>query len=167
MRNPAAYGPASVMDIQAWCSLTRLHEVIDRLRRNLEIFRNEDGRELFDLPDGPRPDADRPAPVRFLPVYDNILLGHADRTRMIDDHARPRLFGSGTIGNIGSVLVDGVVKGVWRLVRNRRSATLLIEPLKRLTRGERAAVTAKGDWLLAFFVAETDKMEVRMATWDR
>ena len=77
LRYLAVYGPASVMDIQAWSGLTRLREVVDRLGDRVVRFRNEGGRELLDLPDAPRPDPDVPAPVRFLPDFDNVSLSHA------------------------------------------------------------------------------------------
>ncbi len=121
LRYLAAYGPASVNDVQAWCWLTRLREVIERLRPRLVTFRDEHGVELFDLPDAPRPDAATPAPPRFLPEYDNALLSHADRSRIIADEHRQRVFTK------GALLVDGFVRGAWTLARKRGEATLRIE----------------------------------------
>jgi Winged helix DNA-binding domain len=109
MRYLAAFGPASVNDIQAWCGMIRLREVVERLRPGLLTFRDECGRELFDLPDAPRPDT--PAPPRFLPHYDNVFLSHADRTRIISDEHRKRI---GTDnGLLSAVLVDGFIAATW------------------------------------------------------
>ena len=111
LRYLAAFGPASIRDIQAWCWLTRLNVPVGRLRPRLRVFRNEDGVELFDLPDAPRPDPDVPAPPRFLPEYDNLMLSHSDRTRVIADGYIGRIF------TRGAFLVDGFVRGAWKIVR--------------------------------------------------
>ncbi len=122
MRYLAGYGPAAVMDIQAWCGLTKLKEVVERLRPGLRVYRDEAGRELFDVPDAPLPDADTPAPVRFLPEYDNALLGYKDRTRMVGIEARRRL-DSDILGNFSTFLVDGFVAGRWKLAREDERGT--------------------------------------------
>ncbi|HEX2222550.1 MAG TPA: winged helix DNA-binding domain-containing protein, partial [Candidatus Limnocylindria bacterium] len=110
LRYLAAFGPANVADIRTWSWLTGLREVVERLRPRLVTFRDEVGRELFDLPDAPRPDPAMPAPTRFLPEYDNVLLSHADRSRILPDSALGRL-----TGWVGSFLVDGFVAGQWRI----------------------------------------------------
>jgi DNA glycosylase AlkZ-like len=84
LRYLGAFGPASVADIQLWSGLTRLSEVVERLP--LRTFRGEAEQALYDLPDAARPSEDMPAPPRFLPEYDNLLLSHKDRTRVILDN---------------------------------------------------------------------------------
>jgi len=164
MRYLKAFGPASVMDAQAWCGLTKLDEVVERLRPRLRAFRDEDGRELFDPPRAPRPGPDTPAPVRLLPIYDNVLLGHADRTRVLPSSARAELFGGGSIGDAGGVLVDGTVRATWRLDRDRRGAqTMRIEPLDRLTVGERGSVEDEASRLLALLSPDGTVGAVRIS----
>src|SRR5204863_7940547 len=114
LRYLAAFGPASASDIQAWSGLTGLTPVLNELRPQLRVFRDERRRELFDLPEAPRPPADTPVPVRFVADFDNLILSHADRTRVIADEHRPVV-----ITNNGQVLptflVDGFVAGTWRV----------------------------------------------------
>jgi hypothetical protein len=158
----AAYGPASVMDMQSWSGLTRLREVFERLRPGLRAFRNEQGVELFDLPDAPRPDPDTPAPPRFLPDYDNVFLGLADRTRFFSGEDQQRDWSiDGQIP--GSLLVDGVGGGIWKITRQRGAATLVIAPFRRFSRAETSAVTDEAERLLAFAAASATTREVRFA----
>ena len=156
LRYLAAFGPATVGDIQIWSGLSALGKAIERLRPRLRVFRNEGGRELFDVPDGLLPDPDTPAPPRFLPVYDNLLLSHADRTRIIADEHR-KLAGAG----LGTVLLDGFVRGTWKITRHRSTATLIVEPFKRLSKKDTAALTKEGAQLLAFVATDADVQDIR------
>ncbi|MGD1225636.1 MULTISPECIES: winged helix DNA-binding domain-containing protein [Streptomyces] len=142
LRYLRAFGPASVKDMQTWAGLTRLREVFERLRPRLLVFRDEHGVELFDLPDAPRPDADTPAPPRFLPEFDNLLLSHADRTRVVPADLKGRSWQ----GNQAycTLLVDGFLAGVWKLTED----ALVIEPFGTLTRAQRAEVTEEGQRML-------------------
>ena len=148
LRYLAAYGPSTVADAQAWARLTGLREVFDRLRPRLAVFGDERGRELFDLPDAPRPDPDTPAPPRFLPEYDNVLLAHADRTRFVDDDTRRRIQEEGLA--IGSLLVDGTAGGTWTTARWEGTQVLTIRPIEPMTDPDREAVAAEGARLLEF-----------------
>lgn len=160
LRYLAAFGPATVRDVQAWCGLTRLAEIVDRLRPRLRVFRTDDGKELFDLPDAPRPDPDTPAPVRFLPEFDNLLLSHADRTRVISDEYRKRISTRNGIAP-ATILVDGVMCGRWKIIRDKQKSTLDIEPFERLSGPDRAALSEEGVRLLRF--AELPDGEVRFS----
>ena len=159
LRYLAAFGPATVMDAQAWSGLTKLREVVERLRPRLRIFRDERGRELFDLPDAPRPPAETPAPPRFMPEYDNIFLAHADRAR-IGDPAHGAILSTET-GMVQAVLLDGFVAGTWRIVRERAGATMLVEHFDRMSKPTRAAVETEGRRLLEF--AAPDAADARIA----
>ncbi len=157
----AAFGPASVRDMQAWSGLTRLGEVVERLRTELLTFRGEDGVELFDLPDAPRPGPDRPAPPRFLPEYDNLLLSHADRTRFITGGQRvPIRPGMGS--RHGTLLVDGLFRATWRITLQRDAAILDVEPFAQLS--ERDAIVEEGERLLAFATGGAARHDIRIAS---
>ena len=161
LRYLAAFGPASVMDVQAWSGLTRLKEVLERLRPGLRTFRDGNGRELFDVPDGPLPDPETPAPPRFLPEYDNVLLSHADRSRVIAEKRPVVLFpGNGAV--MGNLLVDGFYRATWKIVRDKDSATLTVDPFAGLSKKDIAEVSAEGERLLAFAAAGTAH-EVRVS----
>jgi hypothetical protein len=121
-----AFGPATVRDVQAWSGLTGLKAVIEQLRPCLVTFRDEQGAELFDLPTAPRPGEDAPAPPRLVAEFDNLVLSHAERSRVISPGAAARI---STVNGVipGTVLIDGFVSGMWRLERGRAAATLTIE----------------------------------------
>jgi hypothetical protein len=159
LRYLAAFGPAAAADAQVWSGLTGLGEVFDRLRPRLRPFRDQRGRELFDLPEAPRPDPQTPAPVRFLPEFDNLTLSHADRSRVIaDEHRRVLASRNGMVP--GVVLLDGFVRGMWRLARHRRAARMQVEPFGRWSRRDRAAVTEEGTALLELLAQEAETTEV-------
>jgi hypothetical protein len=149
------------MDVQNWSGLTRLAPVLERLRHGLVAFADEDGRELFDLPDAPRPGADLPAPVRLLGEYDNVLLGHADRRRIIPpDFPWDEMRSHGRFVN--NLLVDGMLRATWWLEREgHREATLAIRPFGELDDAERAEVQAEASRMLDFAAAEATTRTVR------
>lgn len=157
----AAFGPATVADLHQWSGLTGLGEVVKRLR--LRTFQDEHGRTLYDVPDAPLPDPDTPAPVRFVAPFDNLLLAHADRTRVITDAHRRRVV---TINGIvkGTVLVDGFVAGSWRLDQGRSAAALTVEPFVPLSTPDRDALEAEGTDLLGFAAATADSREIRFSS---
>jgi Winged helix DNA-binding domain len=160
MRYLAAFGPSTIADVQAWSGLTGLHEVIERLRPRLRTFQDEHGRELFDLPAAPLPNRDVPAPPRFLPEFDNVLLAHADRTRIIEPSYQRRLFaGAGLM--LGTVLIDGFVGARWRLTRPREKAILLVETFNQLTPATRTAIEGEGERLLRFFAVDARSSDIR------
>lgn len=163
LRYLAAYGPATVKDAQAWSGLTKLAEVLERLRPQLRPLRDEQGRELFDLPDAPRPDPDVSAPVRFLAPFDNILLSHADRTRIISDEHRKRIISFNGLVK-GTILVAGFARGSWEITRKRGTATLSIAPFAKLSKKDITALVGAGARLLAFAESDADTHDVQFST---
>ena len=156
-----AFGPASVRDAAAWSGVRDLVPAFEALRPKLRVFRDEQGRELFDLPRAPRPPASVPAPVRFLPDYDNLLLAHADRTRVIADEHRKRV-ATANLRILPTFLVDGRVAGTWSVERSRTTARLTVTPFARLARAARPAVEQEGRDLIAFCEPEAKVVEVRV-----
>ncbi len=157
----AAFGPATVADIAAWSRLTGFKEVVERLRPGLRPFTGPNGRELLDLPEAPRPDPDTPAPVRFLPEYDNVLLSHADRSRFapVDGQGFDRAFGAAK----GTVLVDGKVQAIWRVERDkgRGQATAVVEH-HALSKRNAAEVDAEGRRAIRFWQPDAADHEVQL-----
>jgi Winged helix DNA-binding domain len=145
----AAFGPASVLDVQTWSGLTRLGEVVERLRAELVTFVDARGRELFDHPDAPRPPAETAAPPRFLADFDNLLLGHADRSRVVT----PGYLGGWNLANgqvPRSFLLDGFTAGTWTVEQTRAQWTLQVDAFTQVSRGGRAALEEEGLGLLQF-----------------
>jgi hypothetical protein len=149
LRYLAAFGPATPADAQSWSGLGGLREVFAALRPELAVFTGDDGRELFDLPGAARPPEDAPAPPRFLPEFDNLMLGHAERARVVPPAYRSQIYLS-ALRVRATFLIDGAVKGAWKVERSKKSATLVIEPFAALTKKEKAALSEEGEALLAF-----------------
>jgi hypothetical protein len=162
LRYLAAYGPASVKDIQSWSGLTKLREVTARLGDRLRTYRSEAGAELFDLADATLTDPDAPAPVRFLGEYDNGLLGYADRSRVLYPGQYVQLF-AGTNGFLGTILVDGFASASYAIRREHGGANLLLQPGRRFTKAERSDVEAEGQRLMAFVIPEVSAYDVEWA----
>ena len=162
LRYLAAFGPASVRDVQAWSGLTGLREVAGRLRPALRAFRDENGTELLDLPDAPRPDPGTPAPVRLVAEYDNLILSHADRGRVVSERDRPRLYGRNGVFP-GTVLVNGFVAGLWRMARPAGAVTLTVEPFGKIGTRDRDAITDEARLMLAFAAPEGAAQDIRFA----
>ncbi|MEU8653514.1 DNA glycosylase AlkZ-like family protein [Streptomyces sp. NPDC048737] len=146
-------GLASVKDMQTWAGLTRLREAFERLRPRLVTFRDGDGVDLFDLPDAPRPDPDpdTPAPPRFLPEFDNLLLSQADRRRVVPPEHRGRSWRGSQA--FATLLVDGFLAGVRKLEPD----ALVVEPFGRLGEERRREVTAEGERLLRVRYGESSR----------
>ncbi|MFJ3328740.1 winged helix DNA-binding domain-containing protein [Streptomyces griseus] len=153
----AAHGPAATADLRAWSGLTGLPGAVTAVRDELVSFRDERGRELLDLPDAPRPDPDTPAPVRFLPAFDNAILGYQDRSRIIDDAHRGL-----SVAGERVVLVDGRVAATWTVSED----VVTVDPLGALSRADRAAVADQGSEL-ASFLSGGDSDRVRVAAAPR
>jgi Winged helix DNA-binding domain len=161
LRYLAAFGPASVTDAQTWLGL-KLKDAFEKLRPELRTYRDDGRRELFDLPDLALTDGDQPAPARFLPEFDNLLLSHSNRARVIADEYRSRVYLPG-LRVAATILVDGFVRGAWKIEKTKTAATLVIEPFDTLTKKDRAALSEEGERLVRFIEANARSFEVRFA----
>jgi hypothetical protein len=159
LRYLAAYGPATVADIQAWSGLTRLREVTGRLAGRLRTLAGPDGAALLDLPGASRPAADVPAPPVFLPEY-NLLLSFADRGRVIP-HRRPVPLPPGNGASAGTLLVDGEWQGDWKITRVQDRSVLEIRPYIRLRAADADTIAAEGGRLLQFTTDASAAYDVR------
>lgn len=148
LRYLAAFGPAAVTDAQTWLGL-KLKEVFEELRPKLQVYRDEGRRELFDLPDLVLPAEDTPAPVRFLPEFDNLLLSHNNRKRVVADEYRARVY-LPALRVAATILVDGFVRGAWKIEKTKTATALVIEPFEKLGKKERTALTEEGERLARF-----------------
>jgi hypothetical protein len=153
-----AFGPASVNDMQIWCRLTKLGAEFEKLKDELVVFEDESGRTLYDFPDAPRPDEDTPAPVRFLPLYDNVYLGYDDRRRMLSDETAHlmNMFQSFK----PAVLVDGTINAGWTVSSRKGAATLEIELYRKMTKRELGDLEAEGQRFLAFMEPEAKSRDI-------
>jgi uncharacterized protein YcaQ len=158
----AAFGPASRADVMQWSGLRRVShvdEALETLGGEISVFADEDGKVLYDLADAPRPGGDIPAPVRFLPKWDNLLLAHDNRERVL-----PMAYRKTVIKVNGDVmptfLVDGIVAGMWSIKRERATAVLSLEPLAPLEPSARASLEEEGTALLRFVEPDASEYQV-------
>jgi hypothetical protein len=157
----AAFGPATAADFQTWSGLSGGAAIFTRLGPKLRVFVDERGRELFDVPRGPLPDPDTPAPPRFLPDYDNAFLAHAARARIVAAEDLPRMRAENAF--LPPFLVDGFVRGTWKVERGKDRATLVLRPFARLSSRDRDGVAREGDALLALLAADARRRDLRFA----
>ena len=177
LRYLAAFGPATVSDVRQWCGVTGLKEVVERLRPQLVTFRDPDGRELFDLPDAPRPDPETPAPPRFFPEYDNVFISHDDRSRMAPEEFRGRMStawlamdrqlaskppGAAPL-SFSMFSVDGFLSGTWKVEKGTGCATLLLQPMIRISDADSDALLLEGRRLLELLTggSQVEVLDVR------
>jgi Winged helix DNA-binding domain len=162
LRHLAAFGPATAADVQFWSGMRGIREVLEGLADRLVEFSDDKGRRLYDLPDAPRPGPDIPAPPRYLPEWESLLIAHADHRRVIDDDRRAVLMTSnGRLG--GSVLWDGRVVAGYDVARKGSTALLTVTPFEKLTRTAINALSEEGERLLRFLEPDATTRDVRVA----
>ena len=158
----AAFGPASAADMQTWSGLAKLKEAVEKLKPELVVYRDEQNREIFDLPDMTIPDGAGSAPIRFLPEYDNLLLSHSKRTRVIAAAHRSKVYLPG-LRVASTILIDGFVAGTWKVEQKKGVATLTITPFDTLSRENRGALSEEGERLVRFIEPDAKSYEVKFA----
>jgi hypothetical protein len=159
LRYLAAFGPATFRDFQTWSGLAVPPATLEELRPRLRTFRDERGRELFDLPKAPRPDESEEAPARFLPEFDSLLLGFAERSRVIADEHRPLIYTKNLLVP-ATFLVDGFAAGTWKIDRKKPLARLTLKPFGALTKRAKADLVREGELLARFAEADAPAVAV-------
>ncbi|WP_112274363.1 winged helix DNA-binding domain-containing protein [Lentzea terrae] len=167
----AAFGPASVADVQAWCGLTKLGEVVERMRPELRVYLDSAGKELFDVPEGVVPDSGVAAPPRYLPEFDNVFLSHANRERIIPDglsfaewtrkHGLMMTVRGGVLR--GNLLIGGLLQGIWRVDKAGKACTLIVEPFVRVSKKDLDVLEREGNALLGFAFPQGEKFDVQVS----
>jgi len=158
----AAFGPATISDFQTWSGLPSVKAAVEKWKPDLCLYRDEQGRELLDLPGMPLPDPDTPVPVRLLPEFDNLILGHNLRTRVIDEQHRVYVFLSG-LRVSATFLIDGFVRGTWKIEKTKKTAALVFTTPNPLTQPEQDALFEEGERLLRFVESDAAHYEIRVA----
>jgi hypothetical protein len=162
LRYLAAYGPSSVGDAQAWSGMGGLRDRFEALRPKLVTFRDEQGKELFDLPKAPRPAGDVNAPVRLVPEYDNVIATRADE-RFVAKRDRPRVFLS-ALRIAATVLVDGFAAGTWKIERTKTAAKMTVAAFAPFAPKARKEIVAEAEALLHFAEPDAATFEVRFSS---
>lgn len=167
----AAFGPASVPDVQAGCGLTKLGEVVERMRPELRVHLDSSGKELFDVPEGVVPDPGVAAPPRYLPEFDNVFLSHANRERIIPDglsfaewsrkHGLMMTVRGGVLR--GNLLIGGLLQGIWRVDRSGKAYTLVAEPFGKVSKKDLGVLEREGNALLGFAFPKGEKFDVQVS----
>jgi len=160
LRYLSAYGPATILDMQSWSGISRLGEVVAKLADRLITFESEDGRTLYDLPDAPRPDPDVPAPVRFLPDFDNAILGYDNRDRILGETRQERLVAE--TRSFRALLVGGFVAGNWAITRKKDKAILTVHPFRKLLKREQRGVEQEAEAFLAFMEEDAAQRDTQI-----
>lgn len=161
IRYLTAFGPATVKDIQVWSGLTRIQAAVDQLRPYLRTYRDEAGFELFDVTEAVLPDPDTPAPVRFLGEFDNMLLSYHDRSRIMGEAVKPRVFTKNGIIR-AAVLVDGFVRGIWSIEERKGTARLTVELFGPISESEKHEMEEEGWRLLQFAAPKSTHRDIQL-----
>ncbi len=156
-------GPGSAKDAGVWSSVRGLRKVMQEMhdRGELITVATWDGGELYDLPDAPRPDGDVVVPPRFLPMWDNLLLSHADRSRVLDPAHKAYLASKNGMPP-PAFLVDGFVAGRWKAERDGARAELVLTPFGRIPAAAEDPLVAEGEALLRFLEPDAGSYRVRV-----
>jgi hypothetical protein len=162
LRYLEAFGPATAADVKTWSGLQGAQTILDALRPKLLVVHDERKRELFDLPEAPRPEEDTPAPPRFIAAFDNLVLSHADRSRIVPAEHRSRIT-TRNLQVLPTVLVDGFVAGTWQSKASKNVATLTVSPFDRLAKAAKAELSEEAAKLVRFIEPEAKKFEVEFA----